>query len=117
MGDCIAVTDLVMKLYKTLDEALGSAADYRSLMADMYAVHRGIMEVERILEPSHMTEPVRNSLRAIFASARMAIERVLADIDGYRIMWQRGGRREWPSSVIRKFGWATLKGPDVLRLC
>lgn len=115
IGDAIAVAQLVARLCGALDDAVGSLADYRSLMDELYAFHRAVMEVEKIARENRVPESVKNSLLAIVASGRAPIEQCLEDIDAYRKVFGRPGVH-WGNAVIKKFGWSLIKAGDVMRL-
>jgi len=116
IGDVIATGSLVLSLTSALEEANGSSADYQSLMKELYAFHRALMEVVQLTKKSELPQAFTNSLIMMVTNSREPIERFLSEIDKYRRSLQSRGSGNWVQDTLRKFGWATLKANNVQRL-
>jgi hypothetical protein len=114
--DFIAVTDMVIRLARLLEETKDSSADYQSLMKELYAFHRALMEVESLVKLSKLPEPVANSLIVMVTNCRDPIGKFLVDIDRYRKSLRAKGSENWAKDVLKKFGWVVLKDVEVRKL-
>jgi hypothetical protein len=116
ISDFLTITDMVIKLAKSLEESKGSSSDYQSLMKELYAFHRALMEVEALVKSSKLPESVANSLIVIVTNCREPIGKFLMDIDKYRKSLRAKGSSSWAQDMLKKFGWAILKAEDVRKL-
>jgi hypothetical protein len=116
LRDFVATTDMVIKLAQSLEESKGSSADYQSLMKELYAFHRALMEAEALVKSSKLPESVANSLFVMVTNCREPIGKFLLDIDKYRKSLRAKGSPNWVQDTLKKFGWVILKAEDIRKL-
>jgi hypothetical protein len=86
VGDVIAVSILIKDVFKALDNATGSAAEYQELCRELWSLDRALLEVELLSRSSDTSielNALGHTVRRVADQCKECIEGFLAKIKGY----------------------------------
>ena len=95
VGDVIAVSILIKDVFKALDAATGSAAEYQELYRELWSLDRALLEigmVSRSCDTNIELNSLCHTVRRLADQCKECIENFLEKIKGYERSLRDGGR-------------------------
>ncbi|RDL31861.1 uncharacterized protein BP5553_09263 [Venustampulla echinocandica] len=114
VGDCIAVSILIKDAIKAIDSIHGSASEYQSVIRELWALDRALLEVVSLAESFETTvelNALSHTARRIAEQCRVCIVRFLDKIRKYEGSLREGGTRNKVRDGWKKVTWGLgMKG-------
>lgn len=117
VGDIISLCGLIQKLVKALDDARGSAREYRDLVHELDTLQTAIQEVKRLSdENSNILElgPLFETAGKGAAQCKQEVERFLQELSKYHDLSDQGVGRKVIRSSVTKARWE-LRRSDIVK--
>jgi len=110
VGDFLVCLDLIKTVVESLQEAHGSATQYRSLVASLDSLEIALMRVRdvKILDPS-----LNMALQRVAIRCRGSLSTFLGKVEKYEPSLRVGGSASCFKDGIRKIQWAMYAKEDV----